>query len=206
MSTQVLPTMPGVAWPVGRTMLDDVTIQTNISGKETRINNQSVPRYRWQLTYNILRSAAAYTEYQQMLGFINSRYGRWDTFLYQDNDDKAVTGQQIGTGDGTTTVFQLVRTLNGFIEPVLAPNAVSAVKLNGVTQSGGSYTVTNWGTANANGPGVIIFNTPPGNGVTITADFTYYWPCRFDMDSYEFSQFMSQYYDLKKLSFVSVKN
>jgi uncharacterized protein (TIGR02217 family) len=195
--------MPGVAWPVVRTMMDDVNIQTAVSGKETRINLQSYPRYQFDLTYNILRSAAAYTEYQQLLGFINSRYGRWDSFLYTADDDNSVTGQAIATGDGATTAFQLIRTLSGFIEPVLAPNAVSAVKLNGVTQGGGSYSVPNWGTST---PGVLTFNSAPGNGVAITADFTYYWPCRFNMDKFAFSEFMSQMYELKKLSLITVKN
>jgi uncharacterized protein (TIGR02217 family) len=203
MSTAILPTMPGIAWPVTRTMMDDVTIQSAISGKETRINNQSYPRYQFDLTYNILRSAAAYTEYQQLLGFINARYGRWDSFLYTADDDNSVSGQAIGTGDGATTVFQLLRTLNGFIEPVLAPNTVSAVKLNGATQSGSSYSVSNWGTST---PGILTFNSAPGSGVAITADFTYYWPCRFNMDKFAFSEFMSGMYELKKLSLITVKN
>jgi uncharacterized protein (TIGR02217 family) len=195
--------MLGVAWPVSRTMMDDVTIQTAISGKETRINNQTYPRYQWDLVYNILRSAPAFTEYQQLLGFINARYGRWDTFLYTADDDNAVVGQSIGTGDGATTQFQLLRTLSGFIEPVLAPNNVSAVKLNGTTQSGGSYSISNWGSS---APGILTFNSAPGSGVAITADFTYYWPCRFNMDKYAFSEFLGGMYELKKLSIISVKN
>jgi hypothetical protein len=296
-------------------MMDDVTIQTAISGKETRINNQSYPRYQFDLTYNILRSAAAYTEYQQLLGFINSRYGRWDTFLYTADDDNSVTGQTIGTGDGTTTAFQLLRTLSGFIEPVLAPNIIGAVYLNGlsiptagysaatngaltqtssgslgastrfvrstwVTESGETATsvesslavsanhvlnvaapssppagaigwniyvshstatetrqnsspialgtpwvepntgltntgaafpltnttgwsVSNWGTSS---PGVLTFSGAPANSILITADFTFYWPCRFDMDKFAFSEFMSGLYELKKLSLITVKN
>lgn len=201
MSSSVLPAYPGVAWPVTRTLITDTTVQKAISGMETRTQNQVAPRYRWQLVYNILRSAAAFTEYQQMLGFINSRYGQFDTFQYQDSDDNGVTGQAIGTGDGSTTTFPLVRTLGGFVEPILAPNTVSHVYNNG-TDSGG-WTVSNWGTAS---PGVVTYASAPAAGHAITADFTYYWPCRFDMSSFDFSQFMSGLYELKSLKFISVKN
>ncbi len=206
MSTSVLPTVPGISWPVTRSPVWETTVQQAISGKETRIATQSYPRWKWQLSYNILRSAAAFAEYQSILGFFNGRQGMFDTFLYQDSDDNAVTFQSIGAGDGTTTVFQLIRTFGAFNEPVLAPNVVGNVYLNGVAQSPSSYTVTNWGTANAAGPGNIIFNSAPGNGVGIRADFSYYWPCRFDMDSADFSQFLNSFYELKKLSIISVKN
>jgi hypothetical protein len=52
----------------------------------------------------------------------------------------------------------------------------------------------------------VTFVTAPGAGVSITADFTYYWPCRFDGDTLPFNKFMSSLYAGKKLSFKSVKN
>jgi uncharacterized protein (TIGR02217 family) len=192
MSSAVLPTLPGVAYPVTRSLVSDVTIQQSISGLETRINNQSVPRYKWSLSYNILRSAAAFAEFQTLLGFINSRFGQWDSFLFVDPTDNAVTGQQISVGDGSTKSFQLVRTLGGFIEPMLAPNigATINIYLNGVIQPTG-HSVSGWGTTT---PGVLTFTTAPGSGVVITADFSY------------FSLFMDSYYELKKLPLISVKN
>lgn len=205
MSTSILPTLPGVAWPVVRSPQWDTTIQKAISGKETRIARESYPRWTWTLSYNILRSAAAFAEYQNLVGFFNACLGQFDTFQYLDSIDNTVTGQQIAIGDGVTTVFQLVRSFGGFIEPVFAPNAVSGVYLNGIKQLSG-VSNTAWGTANSQGPGVLIFTSPPANGVVITADFTYYWPCRFNMDSIELSQFLSGMHELKKLSLISVKN
>jgi uncharacterized protein (TIGR02217 family) len=207
MSTAVFPTFAGLGWDVVRTPIWDTTIQENASGKEVRIANQTYPRYLWDLTFDVLRQGVvhgvAYSEMSQLLGFYNARQGQFDTFLYTDPDDNSVTGQGIGTGDGATTDFQLVRAFGGYVEPILAPNSVSAVKLNGVTQAGGSYTVNGWGSAK---PGVVTFSSPPGSGVAITADFTFYWPCRFEGDSLPLNKFMSSLYNGKKLSFKSVKN
>ncbi len=204
MSTNLLPAIPGIAWPVVRSPVFDTTVQTAISGKETRIALQTFPRWKWDLTYNILRSAAALAEYQAIAGFFLSRQGQFDTFLYQDADDNSVTGQQIGTGDGTTKSFQLIRAFGGFIEPMLAPNTGATINiyLNGVLQPTG-HAVSAWGSTT---PGVLTFTSAPGSGVIITADFNYYWPCRFNMDTVDFSLFMSGFYELKKLSIISVKN
>lgn len=202
MSTNVLPTLVGLGFDVVRTPLWDTSVQTALSGKETRIARQTYPRWQWELTYNVLRSAAAYNELQQLAGFFNARQGMFDTFLYRDADDNSVAAQSIGQGDGTSTAFQLVRSFGGFLEPVLAPNVVSAVYVNGVLQSSG-WTVSNWGVAS---PGVISFTGAPANGTSITADFTYYFPCRMSEDNVSFSLFISQHYRARKFSFVSVKN
>jgi len=203
MSTSVLPSLVGLGFDVVRTPVWDTTVQQAINGMETRIARQTYPRWKWELSYTVLRSNAAYGELQQLAGFFNQRQGMFDTFLYTDADDNSVTSQSIGTGDGSTTVFQLVRTFGGFTEPMLAPNVVSHVYLNSVAQSSGSYSVSNWGAAS---PGVLTFNSAPGSGVAITVDFTYYFPVRMSADNVPFTLFLSQYYKAKKFSFISVKN
>lgn len=208
MSAAVFPTLAGQGWDITRTPIWDTTIQKNVSGKEVRMANYSFPRYQWDLVFNAFRQGivnnTAYTEFAQILGFYNTVQGSFDSFLYTDQDDNSVTAQAIGTGNATLTTFQLVRTFGGFVEPVLAPNSVTAVKINGVTKTlGADYTISNWGTAN---PGIITFTSAPANAAVITADFTYYWPCRFVSDTIAFNKFISNMYDGKKLSIMSVKN
>jgi uncharacterized protein (TIGR02217 family) len=205
MSTVILPSLAGLGFDVTRTPVWDTTVQQAISGKETRIARQTYPRWKWELTYSVLRSGASYGELQQLAGLFNARLGMFDTFLYTDADDNGVTAQAIGTGDGATTVFPLVRSFGGFVEPVLAPNlnAVFNVYLNGVVQGSGIYSAAGWGGAV---PGTVTFITPPASGVIITADFSYYWPCRMSVDSVDFTLFLSGYYKAKKFSFISVKN
>lgn len=209
MSTSVLPSIAGLTFPASRTPIFATRKQSSISGKETRIADWSYPRYQWTLQFSVLRqgafAGASYTEMAQLEGFFEALQGGFDSFLYTDPDDNAVSGQALGTGDGSKTVFPLTRTFGGTNAPILAPNTVSAVYLNGVSQLGSSYTVTPWGTSNSNGPGQLIFNTAPGSTVAVTADFSYYFPCRFDDDKIDFERFMQSLYALKKLSFTSIK-
>jgi uncharacterized protein (TIGR02217 family) len=205
MSTAILPSLAGLGFDVTRTPVWDTTVQQAVGGKETRIARQTYPRWKWELQYNVLRSSASFAELQQLAGFFNARQGMFDTFLYQDADDNSAVGQQIAIGDGVTTVFQLVRSFGGFLEPVLAPNTVRAVYLNAVPQGSG-VSNTAWNTSNSQGPGVLIFTTPPAAGTVIAADFSYYFPVRMSSDSVDFTLFMLQYYKTKKFSFISVKN
>jgi uncharacterized protein (TIGR02217 family) len=81
---------------------------------------------------------------------------------------------------------------------VIAPNVVSAICLNGIVQPPGS-----WGVDPASG--VLTFTSPPVAGVVITADFTYFFRCRFGSDAYGFENFMFRLWSLKKLDFISVR-
>ena len=205
MSSAVLPALPGVAYPVTRTPVWNTNVMQSISGMETAISLFSYPRWKWELSYDILRSPAAYEEYQTLVGFFNTLQGMFDTFLYTDADDNDITNQQIGIGDGSTKQFQLVRAFGNFVEPILAPNQSTTpvyIYLNGV-QQGGGFAITPWGDIN---PGTVNFTNAPGSGVAITASFNYYWPCRMTSDSIGFGLFMQGMYDLKKLAFQSVKN
>lgn len=203
MSTQVLPSLVGQSINVVRVPIWNTVVQKSVSGKQTRIGRYTSPLYKWTITFNVVRSGS-YNEFQQLFGFFNARQGMLDTFLYQDADDNSVTGQTLSTGDGTTAAFQFVRSLGGFIEPILAPNMAGTIHiyLNGVLQTTG-YTVTGWGSSS---PGVVTFASAPGSGVAITADFTYYWPVCMDADTLEFNRFLSQYYKVQKFTFQSVRN
>ncbi len=211
MSSSVFPTFTGLGWSVKRTPMWQSRVQSNISGKTVRIADWSYPKYQWELTFtgglrqgtSVFIPGDAYTDMSNLVGFYNARNGQVDSFLYQDQDDNKVTAQLIGAGDGTTTTFQLVRAFGGFAEPVFAPNAVSNFYLNGVLQGGGTYTVYNW--SYGPGPGTIVFNSAPGNGVLVSADFTYYWPVYFVEDSLEFEKILQFRYIVKSVKFISTK-
>jgi len=216
MGTALLPSFVGrPAWPVKRSAIWKARTNEAESGKESSFTYWSAPRWQWELTYDGLRQGTrrlgTFAEFAQLVGFFNARSGPVDSFLYQDMDDNAVTGQALGIGDGVTTSFQLVRAFGGFIEPVLAPNAVSKVYLAGVAQSGSSYAVNAWGTTT---PGTVVFNAAPGAGAAVSADFSFYFPCRFGTaqssgavaaERMDFEAFMSTLYSAKSVKFVSLK-
>ena len=134
------------------------------------------------------------------MGFFLSVQGGFQTFLFDDPTDDAVsTEQQFGTGDGTTTSFQLGRTLisGGFFEPIVAPNTVTGIWLGGVLQSPSNYTVDA-------ATGIVTFTTAPPASTDIFWTGTFYFRCRFDDDMAEFDNFMLGLWRAKQIKFRSV--
>lgn len=195
----VFPTLTQVVgWPVKRVPEWSTVRQDALSGKRTRTQNFSYPIYRYELTFKLLRTAAAYLEWQTLQGFINQQLGGAGLWLYDDVNDDTATAQSFGTGDGATTAFQLVRTLGGFGEPVFFPNVITNVKINGVTKTVNvDYTVGNYG--------VITFTGAPAGGAALTWNGTFYWGCRFDDDQFGFQAEYSGIMSMRSLKFSTEK-
>lgn len=206
MSTQVFPTLLGLTFDIERTMQWNTQVQETISGKETRLGYWSAARYTWSLTFEFLRASTSFNEFQNLWGFLSARQGRFDSFLYTDDTDNATTGQQLGVGDSTVRAFQLLRRFggsSGIIEPVLAPNTVTKVTVAGSSVSSTQFSVGQWGSTV---PGMITFSTfAPSVAQSVTADFSYYFPCRCDQDVGSFVEFMSKLWENKKLIIKSIK-
>jgi uncharacterized protein (TIGR02217 family) len=203
MTDSVFPSLIGLAWNVVRTPTWQTRVQTTVAGKETRQADWSYPRYGWELVYDFLRSAPSFSELQTLIGFINAMQGQFGTFLYTDDDDNAVAGQQIDTGDGVTVTFPLIRSFGGYIEPVSRLNALHNVYLAGVAQPTSAYSVTD--DAGTESGSSITFTTAPTAGTVITADFSYYWRCRFSADTTDFTKFLYGLSSVSSLKFESVK-
>jgi uncharacterized protein (TIGR02217 family) len=202
----VFPALPGLAWSVTKSPTFQTRIQRAASGRELRALDYPYPLWQFTLVFDLLRDnpAAGYDELRTLMGFLMLCQGAFGAFLFRDPSDDRVAGQQIGVGNASTTVFQLQRAMGtlllggGFQEPILAPNVVSAVYLDGITQSPASYNVDP-------NTGLVTFVTAPGSGLIVTADFSYYFRCRFVTDSYTFENFMFQLWQLKQLTFISVR-
>jgi uncharacterized protein (TIGR02217 family) len=203
----IFPALPGLAWSVTKSPTFQTRIQRAVSGRELRALDYPYPLWQFNLVFDFLRDnpAAGLDELRTLMGFFMLCQGAFGTFLFQDPSDDRVSGQQIGTGDTLRTVFQLQRTMGetlpggGFLEPILAPNVVSAVYFNGIIQDPAGYSVDSM-------TGLVTFNTAPGSGLIITADYSYYFRCRFVDDSYAFENFMFRLWQLKKLTFISVRS
>jgi uncharacterized protein (TIGR02217 family) len=203
MSLAVFPSdILGLDWDVKKTPISSTRVLTARSGLEYRAANWSYGKYKWSLSYSLLRqNRNGFNELQELLGFCLAQQGMFSTFAYSDPTDNSVTAQAIGIGNSTQTVFPLVRAFGGYVEPVLLANAISNVYLNGVNQTSG------WTAYQSGRYGIdsIQFTTPPATGVAVTATFTYYFPVRFLQDDPEFNNFYYKFWSLQKLEFQSVK-
>lgn len=145
------------------------------SGFEQRNINWSAARAR----YNVAHGVKTQSQLDELISFFRARQGKAIGFRFKDWTDYQAVAQNIGTGNGSQTVFQLTKKYTSSVtvtrvikKPV--NNATMKVYLNAVLQSSG-YTV-NYAT------GEITFTTAPGSGVAVTADFEFDVPVRFDTD------------------------
>lgn len=198
MSNAVFPVMPGLQWDVKRTPVFGTTVTTAVSGREYRVANMPYPRYKYALSFAVLRQTPGYTELATLCGFFNARLGSFDSFLFADPEDNSVITQIIGTGDGSNKLFQLVRAFGSFIEPVYDVNAAPQISVNGALK-----TLTTDYTISATG--LVTFVAAPGAALSVTWTGTFYRRVRFTQDMADFSKFMQALWELKTLEFISTK-
>jgi uncharacterized protein (TIGR02217 family) len=190
--------LPGITFPVKSTVVWNTVKHEALSGKRIRLGNWTYPIRRWDLPISTLRTASNYLEWQTLIGFINSVLGAALVWAYSDPLDNAVVNQPFGEGDGTTTTFQLVRTLGGFAEPVFLAQfgaTFPTVSVNGTPTQ--NYVISP--------TGLITFAAAPGAGAALTWSGSFWWPVRFDDDETDLSQFLVNIVEAKSLKFSSEK-
>jgi uncharacterized protein (TIGR02217 family) len=199
MSNAVFPTLSGIGWNIVRSPQFQTKTQRSISGRELRATFQQYPLWQFSLNYEFLRDGILGTDYDTITGFFLARQGSFDSFLFTDPYDNAVTDANIGTGNGSLTTFQLARSYgaggNLFTEPVNNVTTLSNVKVNGVTKTlGTDYTVSS--------TGLVTFATAPLNTYPVTWSGIFYYRCRFVEDVSAASIFMANLWELKKCDFI----
>jgi uncharacterized protein (TIGR02217 family) len=155
------------------------------SGDEERNASWANSRRRYDVSYGIRRA----DDLAAVVAFFEARNGRLHGFRFRDWSDyksglpsnvPSPLDQPIGTGDGTTTAFELVKRYTsgaqGWTRTITKPVADSVrVAVNGVEQS------TGWSVDTTTG--LVTFAAPPGAGVSVTAGFEFDVPVRFDSDT-----------------------
>jgi len=144
-------------------------------GHEQRNQNWSAARLRYNVAYGV----RSQPQLDSLIAFFRARKGRADGFRFKDWTDYNATAQSIGTGDGSATQFQLLKTyVSGSVtetRTISKPVTGSvSVHLAGILQTSGVTIST--------ATGIVTFSTPPGSGVAITASFEFDVPVRFDTD------------------------
>lgn len=172
-------------------------VQTPVSARgEIRYSLQPYPIWTIDYPVNFLRGAEQISgsDYQYLLGFFLAMGGMFSDFLYQDPYDNAVSGSYFGTGDGTTTQFQLIRSIG------IGTDIVQNVN-GGVTVTGSPGTVPGYTVGST---GIVTFASAPSSGMVLLWTGNFYYRVRFDTDEAEFDEFMAQIWSMGSLKLRSV--
>lgn len=145
---------------------------------------------RWRYakrTYDAGGGVRSQSDLYAVQSFFEARFGQLYAFRFRDPLDHASgapgetptpSDQVIGTGDGATTQFQLIKTYStqepAPVRPIKLPVDGSVqVALDGVLEAGVTCDPQT---------GILTFSLAPADGVSITAGFLFDVPARFDSD------------------------
>jgi len=188
----------------GPTFMTDVVKYAN--GAEYRNQRWSLALHKYNVRYSVRR----YSDVINVHNFFLASGGRFDGFRVKDLFDFSTgsngTGSPafddvtIGTGDGNTTSFQLVKTYtkgaNTYTRTITKPVASTTVAgYNGSAEAFSVDTTT----------GIVTFSVAPGVGETVTAGCEFDVPCRFDTDELDIIEFL-YYNDNSASDLVSIPN
>jgi uncharacterized protein (TIGR02217 family) len=182
-------------------------IVTQSNGYETRNGLWSRSLAKYDIKYGVRSAADSYT----VLQFFNAQRGRLRGFRYLDHADCTSRGakpsgygaadQGIGTGDGATTSFQLVKTYaNGggapYVRAIIKPIAVRISVAGAELTSGWTCNLTT---------GVVVFASAPSAGASIAAGYQFHVPVRFDSDELSLSFDHFNAFDISSIPLIELK-
>lgn len=163
------------------------------SGFEERNQRWADSRRRYDAGYGVKRIDDLHT----VLAFFEERRGRLHGFRWKDwadykscspNDMPGATDQAIGTGDGTTAAFQLVKVYGSAYAPysrdIAKPvSGTVRIAVAGAVKAEGTHYSVNYAT------GIVTFTggNIPSAAQAITAGYEFDVPARFDTDTLTFN-------------------
>jgi len=163
MTSLTFPVLAGQGWSVRKTPRFSTRIAPHVSGREVRDALYLNPIWEYEAVFDALDSSPATypglgaQSLQSLMGLFLQCQGPFGTFVYYDPTDYVVSGQPFGVGNGSTTSFQLTRSLGGFSEAVVAPFVAPALTMNplmGAAGGKGNYAPNNY-ISNSIGAGAV---------------------------------------------------
>jgi len=211
----IFPLQPDTypAFAVKRKPTFSTIVRTGKQGREIESAQQTSSLWEFELTYEMLRDLGEnidrhemhhgiYVELQNLLGLYLSCAGQYGEFFFNDWTDNSREEQPLGTGDGTTIVFDFVRSIVGDLgltvtETVGGVNIEDASVL--VYLDGTPIPDTEWSISEDLTQ--LVFNSPPADGVAVTSSFYYYYRCRWISDYQEVEEFVYRYWSASSVKF-----
>ena len=155
------------------------------SGREERNQQWANSRRTWDVGTGVRDVKEA----EEVIAFFEDVRGRLSGFRFFDPIDyksceviasPSAFDQVIGTGDGVTTDFQLIKiygTANPYKRKIIKPIAGSVqIAVAGSSLNAAAYSVDHTS-------GVVALVDAPATGEVITAGYKFHIPVRFDTDS-----------------------
>ena len=148
------------------------------SGAEMRNAVWAGSRRRWDVGSAVLKLDML----QTLVAFFEARGGRLHGFRFRDAlDDRSgapgalvsAMDQVIGTGDGVTTQFTLIKSYGDYSRRIRKPVAGTVI-----TAVDGVETPITEDSVN----GAVLFDSAPASGAVVSAGFRFDCPVRFDTD------------------------
>jgi hypothetical protein len=164
------PLTEGIQWKTLATQFDDL-------GVEQRKQKWLYPKRIITLHYRFITKAEART----LWAFYIARKGSYEAFSFFYPVSNTYTTEYVGTGDGTTLVFNLpCKTASSY-----------TLYVDGVAQTAGGTDYTFGALGGADGADKATFVAAPADGARITFSFTGYLKvrARFAEDNMDFETF-----------------
>lgn len=209
MSDVIFPLLPGLMWNLTKTPMFNTRVMTSVNGQELRASFTAVPKYAISLGFEFLRQRGGKKELEQLESFFYERRGAFDSFLLAMPDDNQFNCSFVG--DGVTTTYQVYKKLFNSVVPL--GNTLPFSVLIDVSMWKQASSTLMWGTASnlmwpssnmsLNSKGILILATPLEAGKTLTVTGTYYYRCRFKDDEQQYTNFMANLWEAKKIEMVA---
>lgn len=173
-----IASVPGFGWQGGAEF--DTLVRQLDNGRNRRKPLRYVALHRYVAPMNNIPIEAA-----RAIGKVHkAMFGMAHTFLHWDYLDNEAVDEVFGTGDGSTTVFQLKKTYDPgggatYVRDITKPDAGVSIKKAGVLQTSGvSYSQTT---------GRVTFTSAPALGASLTWSGHHFVCVRFNRDDLPFS-------------------
>lgn len=160
-------------------------IQEAIAGNEQRFARWTKCRGVGDVSYGLERSSDPTGDFRAILAMYRAHVESLYPFRFRDWSDYTATDENFGTGDASTTQFQLTMTYDPsfillgstgsllYVRDIFLLASTPVIKVDGVTK-----TVTTDYTIGTDG--VVTFTSAPANGKAITWTGEFDVPVRFD--------------------------
>jgi hypothetical protein len=176
MSYPIMPTMPlSMAAGLKKTPNFNTVHQKGPAGINSAIALKPYPTWDFEFSLDHItgHEHTATSVVAQFIGTFMATAGGAGLFLFTDPQDNTISGGQFGTGDGTTTKFQLSRNIYGYPDIIQNLNGTPTIKVNGTVTAPASISPS----------GVVTFSSAPAAASVLTWSGSFYYLCRFSEDT-----------------------